>query len=299
MRFKKLIQWMVVGALSVSLAACETAEVLYTKLPERDVNEMIAVLSTSGIAADRANKIEEKEGVMYDLQIKDNTQFAQAIKTLSVQGYPRKSYKNFGDVFKGDGMVSTPLEQKARYLYALSEELSQTLNEIDGIKNARVHIVLSEVDPISRQRMPASSSVMIQHETRMDTTTLIPKVKKLLSTAIDGLAYENINVILFAEGAARDIPAENLAQAAALSAAQKASVEPVPSVQSPLQNPSDTVLTPAHPASEILSEGISTGSIVLLLIILLLSIVILVFIVMYLKRRDMASVSSKDIALYE
>jgi type III secretion protein J len=325
MQLKQFFQFVTVGAISLFLAACETAEVVYTKLPERDVNEMIAVLSTAGINADRVNKTEEKEGITYDLQISDKTHFADAVKTLSSQGYPRKTFKTFGDVFKGDGMVSTPLEQKARYLYALSEGISQTLNDIDGVNNARVHIVLSEVDPISRQRMPASASVMIQHEARMDTTTLIPKVKKLLSTAIDGLSYENVNVILFQEGAGGHKEEPALSVAIPTEAKIPAVLSPASfsehqslNANNPSQKTSDMRSFEETPQqNQYLSSENSeeagykeyyqkyaeqfmgnTGSTIFILMGLLLVIFILIFVVLFLKRGDNKA-TGQDLVYYE
>jgi len=56
-------------------------------------------------------------------------------------------------------------------IYALSEELSRTVSEIDGVISARVHVVLPENDPLRRDLVPSSASVFIRHDSSLRSTT--------------------------------------------------------------------------------------------------------------------------------
>ncbi len=80
-------------------------------------------------------------------------------------------------------------------IYALSEELSRTVSEIDGVVSARVHVVLPDNDPLQRNAVPASASVFIRHEAGLDINTLIPQIKTLVANGIAGLTYEKVSVI--------------------------------------------------------------------------------------------------------
>src|SRR5215813_13817151 len=111
-------------ALTLLLCACSRQE-LYSQLSERQANEMIAVLRGAGIDADK----EVKEG-QFSIAT-SSSDFAQAIRTLSAQGYPRETYDSMGKVFKREGFVSSPLEERARLVHALSQEISNTIASID------------------------------------------------------------------------------------------------------------------------------------------------------------------------
>jgi type III secretion protein J len=47
-----------------------------------------------------------------------------------------------GKVFKREGFVSSPLEERARLVHAMSQEIANTINNIDGVVTARVHLVV-------------------------------------------------------------------------------------------------------------------------------------------------------------
>ena len=120
------------------LAACGRAE-LYGKLTEAQANEMIAVLQRSGIEADKTSAGEN--GWTLTTAKSD---FGRAVEILQSQGYPRQDFATLGTVFKKEGFVSSPTEERARLNWGLSQELSRTLTEIDGVVQARVHLALPE-----------------------------------------------------------------------------------------------------------------------------------------------------------
>src|SRR5262245_25886509 len=98
----------------LTLAACNVD--VYSKLSEQDANEMIAVLDKSGIKAERAAA---KDGTN---QVRvDESQLAQAIDTLKASGLPRRTFATMGEVFKSNGLIASPTEERARFIYALSE----------------------------------------------------------------------------------------------------------------------------------------------------------------------------------
>lgn len=81
-------------------------------------------------------------------------------------------------------------------IYALSQELSRTISEIDGVLSSRVHLVLPENDPLRQQLIPSSASVFIRHVSTAPINNLIPQVKMLVANGIAGLTYDKVSVIL-------------------------------------------------------------------------------------------------------
>jgi type III secretion protein J len=171
------------------VSACKVD--LYTGLDQRQANEMVAMLARHGIAADRTIGKGDRVSVAVD-----ESRFAEAITILDDNGLPRQNFATLGEVFKKDGLVSSPVQERAQMIFALSQELSRTISEIDGVVSARVHLVLPENDPLRQQLVPSSASVFIRHQPDMPLTGLVPQVKQLVANAISGLSYDKVSVIL-------------------------------------------------------------------------------------------------------
>lgn len=176
--------------LALALAGCQVE--LFTGLSEREANEMLAILQRAGIDAD---KVSAAEGLM-TLNVDEN-RFAEAVELLKRQGYPRTTFASIGEVFKKEGLISSPLEERVRFVYALSQELSQTISEIDGVLSARVHVVLPNNELAMENIVPSSAAVFIRHQADVPLDRLIPQIKMLVTNSIQGLSYDKVSVILF------------------------------------------------------------------------------------------------------
>nr|WP_229166226.1 MULTISPECIES: type III secretion inner membrane ring lipoprotein SctJ [Bradyrhizobium] len=174
--------------LPLLLAGCKAD--LYTKVQEREANEMLTLLLGKGVDAVR---VVAKDGTS-TIQVEEK-QLAFSIEMLNDRGLPRQPYKNLGEVFKGAGLVASPVEERARYVYALSEELSRTINDIDGVLSARVHIVLPKNDLLRQDSTPSSASVFIRHGSDAKLSALLPQIKMLVANSIEGLSYDKVAVV--------------------------------------------------------------------------------------------------------
>ena len=167
--------------------------VLYSDLKEREINEMMAILIDAGVACE---KKEGSEDDLWSLSVV-NAGFSIAVDVLKKNGYPKEHFVGMGDVFQKSGLVSSPTEERIRFMYALSQEVSETISQIDGVLSARVHIVLPENDVLEKNMLPASASVFIKHRAETDLESLVPKIKSLVVNSIEGLTYDKVSVGLF------------------------------------------------------------------------------------------------------
>lgn len=193
-------------ALAVLLAGCQVA--LYSNLSETEANQIVAALGAGDIGAAK----ERVEGGQWQVSV-DEGQLARALDLLRAQGLPQERFSSLGDVFQKQGLVSTPAEERMRYIHAVSQELSQTLRTIDGVVAARVHVVVPANDPLADKLRPSSAAVFIKHRPDTDLRLLGPAVKDMVAHSIEGLTHEQVSLSLFE--AKRAAPPDLLPAAAA------------------------------------------------------------------------------------
>lgn len=187
-----------VGLLAVLLLLSGCREVaLFSSLTEPEANEMMAILLQRGVACTKAPG---KDGV-WMLQV-PASDFARAVELLRAQGYPKDSFTTVGKVFQKSGLVSSPTEERIRYMYALSQEISETLTRVDGVMSARVHIVIPDNDPLAERVTPSSAAVFIRYRQGFDLESLTPQLKSLVTRSIEGLSYDNVSLVLVPAAAA-------------------------------------------------------------------------------------------------
>lgn len=178
--------------LLVTLTACSPRLDLHSGLVESDANDILAALVNAGIPAE---KRVAKEGVSISVP---SARSAEALSLLQSQGLPKGKQSGMGQVFKKDSMISSPLEERVRYLYALSQELERTLATMDGVITARVHIVLPERLVPGEPLVPSSAAVFIKHQPDVNFTPYIGKIRSLVFNSIPGLsgdAFEKVTVV--------------------------------------------------------------------------------------------------------
>jgi type III secretion protein J len=171
------------------LGACKTE--LNRGLSENEANDEVAILLRAGIPASR--EVADKAGTM--TVYVDQNRFADAVGTLQQHGYPKPRFASIGSVFAGNGLVSSPMDERARMIFALSQELSHTISEIDGVLTARVQIVLPENDPLRLDSTPSSASVFIRYDPATPIDGLVGQIKMLVANGVAGLAYDKVSVV--------------------------------------------------------------------------------------------------------
>lgn len=122
---------------------------------------------------------------------------APAMDILNSNGFPKDSFDSLGSVFEQKGLVSSPLEEKIRFIYGLSQTLSETLNHIDGVITARVHIVLPDSDALVKNPQKSTASVFLKTRADKDLSSKIPDIKQLVQASVENLQYDDVIVTLF------------------------------------------------------------------------------------------------------
>lgn len=183
------LRYLLLGLLLV-LAACGSRVELFSAANESEANEVLSVLLDAGISAQKAST---KTGVAVSVE---GQQVARALDILRARGLPRERFDGMGQIFRKEGLVSSPLEERARYIYALSQELTNTLSQMDGVLAARVHVVLPERGGVGENTTPSTAAVFIKHQTGYNLDALQPQIRKLVTHAIPGLTEDRVSIAL-------------------------------------------------------------------------------------------------------
>jgi len=175
---------------ALALVACSRVP-LFSDLGEDEANEIMARLMEKNM---ECTKVPGKEG-KWVLEVTPED-FPLAMRTLEAIGLPRQKTAKMSEVFQKSGLVSSPTEERIRFISALSQELAETLTKIDGVVAARVHIALPNNDPLSDRTTPASAAVFIKYRAGYDVESTTPDIKNLVTKSVEGLTFENVELVM-------------------------------------------------------------------------------------------------------
>ncbi len=173
----------------VLLSGCR--EVLYSGLSEADANEMVYVLLNRGVDA----KKESAGKAGFSVTV-DEENFTRSLEIIKERSLPRVKFQSLGTVFSGQGMISSQLEEQSRLAFAISQELSNTFSKIDGVLDARVHVVLMHNEQGTGLTTPPSASVFIRHIQNSPVIDMISGIRETTARAVPGLDISNVSVVL-------------------------------------------------------------------------------------------------------
>ncbi len=185
---------------AIALAGCSSS-VLHG-IDERAANEATAALERAGIGAEKLpEETAAAAGTTATFTVRVATGDAnRAIDLLHALGLPRERRRGFAETYGQPSLIPTPSEERARYLNATAGEIEKTLETMDGVLGARVHLVLEEADPLAlegRPREPARAAVLIR--ARPGAPGIAEgDVQRLVAGSVAGLDAESVAVVVTA-----------------------------------------------------------------------------------------------------
>jgi type III secretion protein J len=192
----------------LALTACGQEEILHG-LEESQANQVLVALDEGGMRAEKRRE-EGSEGT-WRVEVA-SAEAPRAQRLLAERELPRPRPPGFGEIFGKGSIVPTPAEERALYLHALSGELARSVEAIDGVVEARVHLALPPADSLRPE--PAATPraavlVKVRPGARARLEALAPGIQSLLAGAVTGLEATAVSVVVAEATPASRIPGDS------------------------------------------------------------------------------------------
>ncbi|WP_348663326.1 type III secretion system inner membrane ring lipoprotein SctJ [Chlamydia vaughanii] len=197
--FRSSISWCLFFVMTLfCCTSCNSRSLIVHGLPGREANEIVVLLVSKGVAAQKLPQAAASTGGAATEQLWDISvpapQITEALAILNQAGLPRMKGTSLLDLFAKQGLVPSELQEKIRYQEGLSEQMASTIRKMDGIVDASVQISFTTEN---EDNLPLTASVYIKHRGVLDNpnSVMTSKIKRLVASAVPGLATENVSVI--------------------------------------------------------------------------------------------------------
>ncbi|MBC7339869.1 MAG: flagellar M-ring protein FliF [Firmicutes bacterium] len=158
----------------------------------------------TGLDLGDAARITEKlgeDGVPYRLRDEGRTvlvpdeQVYQARLKLAAEGLPRQGTVGF-EILDKPPLGATEADRRLAYLRALQGELARTITQVEGVEQARVHIVVPEPQLFAAQERPVTAAVLLKLRPGAELgDEQVSGIVHLVTHSVEGLRPEGVSVV--------------------------------------------------------------------------------------------------------
>lgn len=182
-----------VGVLSVALILGATyylnkpsMETLYVGLDASDVAQISVALAGAGIDFQQGT-----DGTSIQVRV---GQTAQARLLLAEQGLPNSANSGYELFDKVGSLGLTSFMQQITRVRALEGEIARTIQQINGISAARVHIVLADQGSFREGTQKPTASVMIRAGATAGRKAAM-SIRHLVAASVPGLSPDDVTIL--------------------------------------------------------------------------------------------------------
>ena len=165
-------------------------ELLYGGLELSDANQIVTKLQTEKVPYElrrEGSEIWVPRDKKLDLRVK------MAEQQLPSGGSVSTGYEVFD---KNDVLGSTAFMQNINLLRATEGELARTIHAIDGIKSARVHLVMPKREAFTRDMQEPSASIVLKMDgNRRLSKQQVQAIQHLVAAAVPKLKPQRISIV--------------------------------------------------------------------------------------------------------
>ena len=153
---------------------------------------------------DKQLAIETLKAGNFDPQVDNNTgqimvpgdKYQEARMLLASKGLPRTEVQGMETLKDMPAMTTSQFMEQVRYNNAMEQELANTISQIAGIRNARVHLAAPKQSVFVRDRVPTKASVIITRAPGKQVSSAnVQAIIALVASSVPYLAPENVSVV--------------------------------------------------------------------------------------------------------
>ena len=164
-------------------------------LDERQANELQKVLRERGFNASKVAEGGKKPS--FAIEVEDAIS-SDATRVLAELGLPRPRQDGFAEVFAKSSIIPSPTEERVLYLHALSGEIARTLESVEGVVSARVHLVVPSPPRVGQLPDLAKAGAFLRIRPGMSPAVLQMKddLRGMIASSVEGLSVERVNIVV-------------------------------------------------------------------------------------------------------
>jgi len=182
-----VLTFAIVTSLLVHWARKPDMRMLYRDLSPEEASKITEKISDGGIAYSLRNGgtcIYVPEEKVYQLRL-----------DMAREGLPSDQQGGY-KIFDKEKIGVSPFVQNVNLKRALQEELAKSIQMVDGVVHARVHIVSSEQTFFSSEASTPTASVVLRLRPGYRISELnIAAITNLVASSVEGLTSENVTII--------------------------------------------------------------------------------------------------------
>ncbi len=173
-------------------------------LDEVSANEVETVLVEHGLSAKKVH--EGGRDGKFAISV-PTEQATAAIQLLRDNDLPHAKAPGFGEIFGKGSMVPTATEERAMFLYALSGEISRTLETVENVVSARVHVGPAAPARFGQPPSKARAAVLLKVGPGKAEATRARRqeIQALVAGSVDGLDVDQVSVMVTETGAPPEV----------------------------------------------------------------------------------------------
>lgn len=161
---------------------------LYSELSPAGAADIVSTLEQAGFAVDVS-----PDGTTVSVP---RTDLARARMSLAERGLPDQGVPGWELFDNASGLGMNTFMQRVNRLRALEGELARSIQTIDGVDAARVHLVLPEREAFSRDRPEPSASVIVRGRARHEISRRQGQaIRALVASAVPEMSPGRVTVL--------------------------------------------------------------------------------------------------------